>query len=190
MKLIQSVIDGEKLDPTYDGNASDVHKVTQSSSQSSSQSSNSSSNNSNTNPQTNTEGMKASLGRTTVTLTEGDTFTYYGYTLSYDGVDVTKNSGVKENFIINGKNYDNYKDLVFYVSKLDKGNYTITYEITYQGYIVKDTQNVEIIEKIEDNSKPNGDDSLDNEGNNDNSSTKKDDNLENSEDNDSYLEDE
>ena len=144
-ELIQSVIDGEKLDPTYDGNASDVHKVTQSSSQSSSQSSNSSSNNSNTNTQTNTEGMKASLGRTTVTLTEGDTFTYYGYTVTYNGKNVTSNSTAV--FSINGMSYTNYQDLISYITyKLSVGEYNIVYKIKYNNETVTLNQTVVIKE--------------------------------------------
>ena len=191
-ELINKVLEGEKLDKvTVEEGATTANRVTRTDTSESSSTGNSNSE-STTNHDSTKKGLEIKLGKSKVCYDKNtdSSFTYYGYTLSYDGVDVTKNSGVKENFIINGKSYDNYKDLVFYVSKLDKGNYTITYEITYQGYIVKDTQNVEIIEKIEDNSKPNGDDSLDNEGNNDNSSTKKDDNLENSEDYDSYLEDE
>ena len=144
-ELIQSVIDGEKLDPTYDGNASDVHKVTQSSSQSSSQSSNSSSNNSNTNTQTNTEGMKASLGRTTVTLTEGETFTYYGYTVTYNGKNVTSNSTAV--FSINGMSYTNYQDLISYITyKLSVGEYNIVYKIKYNNETVTLNQTVVIKE--------------------------------------------
>lgn len=144
-ELIQSVIDGEKLDPTYDGNASDVHKVTQSSSQSSSQSSNSSSNNSNTNTQTNNEGMKASLGRTTVTLTEGDTFTYYGYTVTYNGKNVTSNSTAV--FSINGKSYTRYQDLISYISNnLSSGEYNIVYKIKYNNETVTLNQTVVIKE--------------------------------------------
>ena len=191
-ELINKVLEGEKLDKvTVEEGATTANRVTRTDTSESSSTGNSNSE-STTNHDSTKKGLEIKLGKSKVCYDKNtdSSVTYYGYTLSYDGVDVTKNSGVKENFIINGKSYDNYKDLVFYVSKLDKGTYTITYEITYQGYIVKDTQNVEIIEKIEDNSKPNGDDSLDNEGNNDNSSTKKDDNLENSEDYDSYLEDE
>lgn len=142
--LIQSVIDGEKLDPTYDGNASDTHKVTQGST-SSNNSSNSSSN-SGANVQ-NKEGLKASLGRTTVTIVEGDTFTYYGYTATYNGKNITNNSTAT--FSINGKTFTRYQDLVNYISNnLSVGEYNIVYRITYNGNNLTLNQSVIIKENI------------------------------------------
>ena len=131
-KLIEDVINGEKLDPTYDGNTNDAHKVT-SSSKNSSSSNNSSTNNKtdNSNNTKNTEGLKASIGKSTVTFDEGNTYTYYKYSVTYNGEDVYGKAN--ELFSINGKTFDNYKDLVSYVSSLKAGTYNIVYRISYSG---------------------------------------------------------
>lgn len=135
-ELINSVIEGEKLDPSYDGNASDVHKVT-GSSPSSSSSSSSSSNSTST---TNNEGLKVSIGRSTVTMTEGDEFIYYGYTATYNGKDVSNSSNVT--FSVNGKTYTRYQDLISYVSSLSAGEYNIVYRISYSGEVKTLNQSV------------------------------------------------
>ena len=131
-KLIEDVINDEKLDPTYDGNTNDAHKVT-SSSKNSSSSNNSSTNNKtdNSNNTKNTEGLKASIGKSTVTFDEGNTYTYYKYSVTYNGEDVYGKAN--ELFSINGKTFDNYKDLVSYVSSLKAGTYNIVYRISYSG---------------------------------------------------------
>lgn len=148
-ELINSVIEGEKLDPTYDGNASDVHKVTKNSSNnkssSSSSNSNSSSNSSSSSNGTNKEGLKAKLGKTSVTLTEGEDFTYYGYAATYNGRDITNSSTVT--FSINGNTYTDYHKLISYISSLSAGEYNIVYRITYSGNSTTLNQPVVIKEK-------------------------------------------
>ena len=142
-KLIDSVIDGEKLDPTYDGNASDIHTVSRNKAASYS-------NNNNTQTKettTNKEGLKASLNKTSITMTEGDTYTYYGYRATYNGKDITSSSSAT--FSINGKTYNNYQDLIYYITNiLTAGNYNVVYRITYNGGGVSLNQSV-IIEAKE-----------------------------------------
>ena len=55
-----------------------------------------------------------------------------------------------ERFTINGKNFDDYKELVLYISRLSAGEYTVIYTITYREESVKLKQNV-LIEKISAN---------------------------------------
>ena len=92
------------------------------------------------------EKLKVRLGRSSVSFVEGDEYIYYGYTALYNGDDVTDNSGLVEKFSINGKVFDNYPDLVFYVSGLENGNYTIIYTIQYKGESAILEQDVEIKE--------------------------------------------
>lgn len=139
-KLIDSVIDGEKLDPSYDGNASDVHNVTKSSKSSSS--SNSKSNFQKNSPTNNKEGLKVSIGKSTVTMTEGDTFVYYGYSATYNGKDITNTSNVI--FNVNGNSYTTYSKLISYMSSLSAGEYNIVYKISYNGEVKTLNQTVVI----------------------------------------------
>ena len=139
-ELIDSVIDGEKLDPTYDGNASDVHSVSK----------NKQSTNKNTeqkkNDTENKEGLKANLNRSSITITEGDTYTYHGYKATYNGIDITSSS--EATFSINGKTYNDYKDLVSYITNsLEKGEYNIVYKITYKESSLTLNQSLIIKEK-------------------------------------------
>jgi hypothetical protein len=145
--LINSVIDGEKLDPSYDGNASDVHSVTSSSSNNSSTTSSSSSSSSSTK---NTEGLKANLGRQTVSFSEGGTYTYYSYTATYNGSTVTNSTSAT--FSVNGKSFTRYQDLVSYVSSLDAGQYNIVYKISYSGESTTLNQSVIISASSKNNS--------------------------------------
>lgn len=177
-ELINSVLDGEKLDPTYDGNASDVHNVTQSSSKSTSSTSSSTSNsNSTSNSSTkNNEGLKANLGKTTVTFTEGDTFTYYGYTATYNGSDITNSSTVT--FSINGNSYTDYHKLISYVSDLSAGEYNIVYRINYSGNNVTLNQAVVIKEAPVINTPPDDNIQGDNQENNNDIVLDNEDNIE------------
>lgn len=128
-ELINSVMNGEKLDPTYDGNASNVHSVTQSSSSKSSTKNDSNNIKSST---TNTEGLKVSLGRTSVTFVEGEDFIYYGYSATYNGKDITDDTTVS--FSINGHTYTDYHELISYITNsLSAGEYNIVYVIKYNG---------------------------------------------------------
>lgn len=173
-ELINSVLDGEKLDPTYDGNASDVHNVTQSSSKNSSSTSNS---NSTSNSSTkNNEGLKANLGKTTVTFTEGETFTYYGYTATYNGSNITNSSTVT--FSINGNSYTDYHKLISYVSDLSAGEYNIVYRINYSGNNVTLNQTVIIKEAPVINTPPDDNIQGDNQENNNDIVLDNEDNIE------------
>lgn len=177
-ELINSVLDGEKLDPTYDGNASDVHNVTQSSSKSTSSTSSSTSNsNSTSNSSTkNNEGLKANLGKTTVTFTEGETFTYYGYTATYNGSNITNSSTVT--FSINGNSYTDYHKLISYVSDLSAGEYNIVYRINYSGNNVTLNQTVIIKEAPVINTPPDDNIQGDNQENNNDIVLDNEDNIE------------
>lgn len=177
-ELINSVLDGEKLDPTYDGNASDVHNVTQSSSKSTSSTSSSTSNsNSTSNSSTkNNEGLKANLGKTTVTFTEGETFTYYGYTATYNGSNITNSSTVT--FSINGNSYTDYHKLISYVSDLSAGEYNIVYRINYSGNNVTLNQAVVIKEAPVINTPPDDNVQGDNQENNNDIVLDNEDNIE------------
>ena len=128
-ELIKSVVDGEKLDPTYDGNASDVHKVTGGSRKTrSNTNSNNTTKNSNNNKSSTGE-LSVNLTRSKFTFTEGDNYIYHGYTALVDGKDVTNSSNAT--FSINGKTYNSYQDLVSYVSGLSAGQYNIVYKVSY-----------------------------------------------------------
>ena len=165
-ELIKSVLDGEKLDPTYDGNASDVHSVTKSAASSSSTSSSTTTNNNNqtTTNNSNNEGLKASVGRSTVTLTEGDTFVYYGYSATYNGADVTNKTTAT--FSINGSTFTTYQKLISYVDTLSAGEYNIVYRISYEGEVKNLNQTVVIKENYN-----NTDSSSSNNGNNQNNNS-------------------
>ena len=176
-ELIQRVLDGEKLDKeTVDADASQANKVTHgSSSATNSNSSSSSSSSSKTDSSNHQEGLKLKLGKTEVTYNKNtsSSFVYYGYTLTYNGSNVPTDRA-KETFTINGRSYHDYKDLVSYVSSLDNGTYSITYEIVYQGYVAKEIQKVIITgQSINDNSstKPSIDKPNDTEDTNESSSS-------------------
>lgn len=190
-ELINKVLDGEVLDEETMEEVSDyVNKVTKesSSNNSSSISSNSddkedTSNNSSSNSGSNTsakEGLEAKLTKSTVSFVEGDEYVYHGYSVTYNGKDITGDSSISETFSINGKSYDNYQDLVFYVSKLSHGEYTIKYTIKYKGESVFLTQNVTVEElKVDKDTGSNS-----NNKDNNQSATKEEDDLE---DDDSTL---
>lgn len=176
-ELIQRVLDGEKLDKeTVDADASQANKVTHgSSSATNSNSSSSSSSSSKTDSSNHQEGLKLKLGKTEVTYNKNtsSSFVYYGYTLTYNGSNVPTDRA-KETFTINGRSYHDYKDLVSYVSSLDNGTYSITYEIVYQGYVAKEIQKVIITgQSINDSSstKPSTDKPNDKEDTNESSSS-------------------
>ena len=174
-ELIDSVIDGEKLDPTYDGNASDVHSVSR----------NKQPTNKNTeqkkNDTENKEGLKANLNRPSITIIEGDTYTYHGYKATYNGIDITSSS--EATFSINGKTYNDYKDLVSYITNsLEKGEYNIVYKITYKESSLTLNQSLIIKEKETtytdtSNDTDNNIDNNDTKENKDNNQTQDDSNL-------------
>lgn len=149
-QLIKDVIDGKELDKeTVDADSSAASKVTQSNSNSSSTTNSNSSGSSNQSTTTNQEGLKAKLGRSKVEFIEGDDYVYYPYTATYNGKDITNASGLTEKFSVNGKTFEDYQELVLYVSRLESGNYQITFTIRYNQETVTLTQDV-VIQPFED----------------------------------------
>lgn len=81
----------------------------------------------------NNDKLKVKLVRSSITMDKGDEYIYHGYNATYDGEDITNDKDIKEEFIINDKKYDNYRDLVYYITyNLDSGNYIIKYNISYK----------------------------------------------------------
>ncbi len=160
-ELIQKVLDGEVLDKeTVDADATQANKVTKSSSSTSSKKDNSTSNNDNSSStkDSSKKELTLKLGKSEVNYhrviqKDGsfNDFTYYGYTLSYDGVDVTKSSGAKVTFEVGGKSFSQYGELIRYMNQLEVGSYTIIYVATYQGESTKSSQSVVITEEEEKN---------------------------------------
>lgn len=181
-ELINKVIDGEILDEeTMEEVSNQVHTVTKggtSTNNSSNQSGTSSSNSSNQSSNTTETGLKAKLVKSSVTFTEGDDYVYHGYSATYDGKDITKDSNLIEKFSINGKSFDDWHELVLYVSRLESGNYSIIYTIQYQGESVILNQTV-TINPLSSNT-DNDDDTkldIDEENTNDSSSNSSDDSF-------------
>ena len=155
-ELINKVLEGEILDEeVMDAISDQVNKVTKggTTNSSSSNSNSSSSNNSNANSSsssnqgnntTNQEGLKAKLGRESVSFVEGDEYVYYPCTVTYNGKDVTNSNQLTEKFSINGKSFTDYQELVLYVSGLDHGSYVVTFSIGYNGEVITLNQSVTI----------------------------------------------
>lgn len=146
--LIKSVMEGEKLAPTHDGSANEVHDVTDKSSSStkSTKKKDSPANHSTT---TNTEGLKTKIGRSTVTMTENDEYTYHAYTATYNGKDVTNSTTIT--FSIGGKTFDNYSELSYYLKTKPAGEYNVVYKIKYNGQISTQNQTVIIKANLSNN---------------------------------------
>lgn len=80
----------------------------------------------------NNDKLKVRLVRSSITINKGEEYIYHGYRATYDGEDITNDKNIKEEFIINSKVYDDYKDLVYYITNnLDRGVYRIKYNISY-----------------------------------------------------------
>lgn len=78
------------------------------------------------------ENLRVKLVRDNFTLVKGNEYIYHGYMVYYNNKDITNNKSIKELFSINGKNFNDYKDLVSYITyNLDIGEYYINYKITY-----------------------------------------------------------
>ena len=91
--------------------------------------------------------FKVRLFRSSVTLREGEEYIYHGYSATYKGEDITKDSALKEIFSINGKSFDDYRELVRYITyNLKCGDYTIVYRISYNGEVKTLEQKVVITE--------------------------------------------
>ena len=91
-------------------------------------------------------GLEVSLIKDRVSFDEGDTYVYHGYRANCQGKAVTTSDGLKEVFKVNDKSFDNYKELVSYVSGLPAGNYVINYILEYHKEVVNLKQYVEINE--------------------------------------------
>lgn len=154
-ELINKVIDGEVLnEDTMAEVGNQVNKVTKKD--------NTSNNKLNSNEVKNNSSevhdkLVVRLAKSSVSFAEGDEYIYHGYSISYDGIDISGSKDIEETFSINDKTYDNYQDLVFYVSKLSHGEYTIKYTIKYKGEVVNLDQKV-IVEKLKLNDEIKDDD--------------------------------
>ena len=153
-QLIQKVLEGEKLDKeTVVADSSKANRVTKKDTSDSSVVDKKDDSVETKSSSDNTEKLVLKLGKSEVSyqrVIEKDgkfnDFTYYGYTLLYQGVDVSKNSGVRESFKVNGSTFNQYGQLISYMNELKAGTYTIVYEIVYQGYVVRENQKVVITE--------------------------------------------
>ena len=141
-ELINKVTEGEVLDEELmDEVSKEVHQVTKSNSKNSNTTNNSSSitdeesNSNETNSSsTNKEGLKAKLIKENITIMEGDEYTYHGYSVTYNGEDITNSTDLEEKFSINDQIFDDYKELIRYITyNLDSGSYTIIYNISYKN---------------------------------------------------------
>ena len=142
-ELIDSLIDGEKLEGSYNIKSSNANRVSKNSNNTSTNESEEKSKNNTTNE----EGLKATLNRNEITLIKGDTYIYHGYKATYNKTDITSSS--KVTFNINGKTYTDYKDLVYYITNsLEEGEYNIVYKITYNEETINLNQAL-IIKKLE-----------------------------------------
>lgn len=93
----------------------------------------------------NEDGLKAKLVKSSITLVEGDEYTYHGYSATYNGKDITNDSSIQESFSVNGKTFNDYRDLIYYITyDLDSGNYTVMYTIKYEGETVTLKQSLTI----------------------------------------------
>ena len=163
-ELINKVIAGEKLDEEVMEEASDyVHSVVKNKSNSSNSTSSNNKNTYSASSNNKKEGLKVNLGRSEVTFAEGDEYIYYGYTATYDGMDITESTSLTEKFTINGNMFTDYRDLISYISNnLSSGTYTVIYTIGYKGDSVVLNQKVTIEESAIEDSTDN-DISIDNE---------------------------
>ena len=154
-ELIEEVTNGKVLENTYNGDSANYNTVTK---------------NSRTNDNTTTKQeekvattakLEAKLIKDNLTFTEGDEYTCHGYKATYNNEDITDKT--KVTFNINGALFDNYNELISYVSNLATGEYTINYKISYKSETVTLTQKViieepfnnttneETIEEVEEN---------------------------------------
>ncbi len=139
--LINSVINGETLESSYDKNPTNINTVTK--------------NNPTPIPKKEEkkeapkEGLKVILGKDNITITTDEEYTYYGYTATYNKEKVTDNTTYE--LIINDKTFTDYKELVSYITNdLEEGNYTITYKITYNKETITKEQTLTITKKEEE----------------------------------------
>lgn len=125
--LIESIINGEVQENVGKEESSDIHNVTKNSNESTT---NTEKKKETTTKEIITTGLEAKLIRKSFTFNEGEEFIYHGFTATYDNKDITNN--VKVSFNVNGAIFDNYNDLISYVSSLSANTYIIVYTITYK----------------------------------------------------------
>lgn len=167
-ELINKVTDGEVLDEELmDEVSTQVHEVTKNNSSNKSSvtdttTTTTDTKESNSTTTKNNEGLKVKLVKESVTLIEGDEYTYHGYSATYNGEDITGDTELSEKFSINGQILDDYKELVRYITyNLEAGNYTIVYNITYKGEtkILQQSLTIEALEENTDEVTNNNNDS-------------------------------
>lgn len=160
-ELINTVIEGEVLDEELMDEVSDqVHQVTQNKPVKEDKATDITNNtiavdtkeeDNNEIEIKNEEGLKVKLVKESVKLIEGDEYIYHGYSVTYNGKDIAKDIELDEKFSVNGETFDNYKDLVRFVSyDLESGNYIIIYNISYKDE-TKILKQKLIIEALEEN---------------------------------------
>ena len=160
-ELINTVIEGEVLDEELMDEVSDqVHQVTQNKPVKEDKATDITNNtiavdtkeeDNNEIEIKNEEGLKVKLVKESVKLIEGDEYIYHGYSVTYNGKDIAKDIELDEKFSVNGETFDNYKDLVRFVSyDLESGNYIIKYNISYKDE-TKILKQKLIIEALEEN---------------------------------------
>ncbi len=139
--LINSVINGETLDPSYSDNPTNAKSVTK---------------NTPTKQEEKVitkkdhpkEGLKINLGKDKIEMEENEEYIYYGYTATYNNEKVTDNT--KYELTINNKTFTDYKELVYYITNnLKEGTYSIEYKITYNGESKIQNQQLIITKKEE-----------------------------------------
>ena len=88
--------------------------------------------------------MTAKLLKPTIEFTEGDEYIYHGIKATYGTKDITKDNNLKIKFRVADKEFDDYRNLIYYVSHLKPNNYIINYIITYENETLTLNQQVNI----------------------------------------------
>lgn len=150
-ELINKVLEGEILDEELmDEVSNQVHEVTKNNPSYSTTTDNTTDTTTSTKEEStsedssiNKEGLVVKLVKSSIVFTEGDDYTYNGYTATYNGKDITNSSQLIEKWSINNQNFTEYTELVYYISKeLKPGSYTITFTITYNNETKTLKQNI------------------------------------------------
>lgn len=93
------------------------------------------------------DNLNAKLIKSSIEFTEGDEYIYHGITVYYGKKDITKDNNLILKFKVKDKEFDDYRDLIYYISNLKPGNYIINYIINYKEESAVLNQNV-IIKKL------------------------------------------
>ena len=88
--------------------------------------------------------LTAKLLKPTIEFTEGDEYIYHGIKATYGTKDITKDNNLKIKFRVADKEFDDYRNLIYYVSHLKPNNYIINYIITYENETLTLNQQVNI----------------------------------------------